>query len=441
MSSPFSLRMPPHSLEAEQSVIGGLLLSGEAYEKVSDRLSEKDFYKSEHKLVFAAIKKLSNEQKPVDILTVTDALKASNDLDSVGEPYLLDLMARVPSIHNIVAYANMVRQRSIKRQVINSISDITDKAYKDELSAEELLKAYETSASSISDAGFNAADPDPIKKVMQAAFERLSSPQLKDNYLRTGFKDLDNLISGFQKGDLIILAARPSMGKTTLALNFAENNALSENKPTLIFSLEMSKEQLALRFISSLGRVNQQKLRRVNLSQGEWISVGNAIAAFSKANMHIDDTPALTPSDIRTRARRMARNLQSNLGLIVIDYLQLIHDPAYKNNRTQEIGAITRKLKALARELNVPVLVLSQLNRALESRGDKRPGMSDLRDSGEIEQDADLIAFIYRDEVYNEQSAAKGIAEVIISKQRNGPVGRVNLKFFGEFTRFENICL
>ncbi len=440
-----AVKIPPHSIEAEQSVIGGLLIDNQSWDEVSDVLIETDFYQQAHRLIFAAITELASRQQPFDLITVTETLKAHNTLESIGgETYLYEVANRVPSVANIAAYAQIVRERSVLRRLISTAHEIADLAFHPEnRSSAELLDEAEGKVFAIAEQGQHRSEPVKSSQIMAKAFERLSELQLSTDHITgmpTGFVDLDHMTSGLQPGDLIIIAARPSMGKTAFAMNLAENVLVQKKKPVLVFSMEMSGEQLALRLISSWGRVNQHNLRIAKLSGEEWGRVTGAVSAFSQMPLYLDDTPSLHPAEVRARARRLMRQCNGELGLIVIDYLQLMQVPGFKENRNLEISQISRSLKSLARELKVPVVALSQLNRGLEQRGDRRPIMSDLRESGAIEQDADVIAFIYRDEVYNENTTDKGIAEIIISKQRNGPIGRVKLRFFGEYTRFENLA-
>lgn len=440
-----ALKIPPHSIEAEQSVVGGLLIDNRAWDVVADRLAETDFYRHEHRTIFLAIAELAARQMPFDLLTVAEVLKTHNTLDNIGgESYLYELAGKVPSVANIMAYADIVRERSVLRQLISTAGEIADSAFNPaERSSLELLDEAERKVFAIAEQGSHRSEPLKSSQIMAKAFERLSELQHSTDPITgvaTGFVDLDYMTSGLQPGDLIIVAARPSMGKTAFAMNLTENLLMKRRKAALVFSMEMSGEQLALRLMSSWGRVNQHNLRTAKLSNEEWGRVGAAVSAFSQAPLYLDDTPGLSPSEVRARARRLMRQCNGELGLIVIDYLQLMQIHGFKENRTLEISQISRSLKSLARELNVPVVALSQLNRSLEQRSDRRPVMSDLRESGAIEQDADVIAFIYRDEVYNENSPDKGIAEIIISKQRNGPIGKVRLRFFGEYTRFENLA-
>ncbi len=439
-----ALKIPPHSIEAEQSVIGGLLMDNRAWDLVADHLTETDFYRQEHRTLFLAITELVTRQAPFDLLTVTEVLKTHNTLESIGgEAYLYELAGRVPSVANIMAYADIVRERAVMRRLIEAAHDIADAAFNPEQrSSAELLDEAEGKVFAIAETGFHRSEPMKSSQIMAKAFERLSELQHSTNHITgvsTGFSKLDDMTSGWQAGDLIIIAARPSMGKTAFAMNLAEEVVMKQKKPALVFSMEMSAEQLALRLISSLGRVDQHKVRTARLSPQEWNRVGSTVSLFSQAPLYLDDTPGLSPGEVRARARRLMRQCGGELGVIIIDYLQLMQVPGFNENRTQEVSQISRSLKSLARELKVPVIALSQLNRSLEQRADRRPVMSDLRESGSIEQDADVIAFIYRDEVYNENSTEKGKAEIIISKQRNGPIGKVHLSFLGQFTRFEDI--
>lgn len=436
------LKIPPHSIDAEQSVLGGLMLDNQAWDRVSDLVSSVDFYRADHRNIFTAISNLANNSKPIDVITVMEALKERKLLDEAGgEVYLFELAKNTPSAANIVAYANIVRERSVLRQLISSAGEIADSAFNpDGRDVLELLDNAERKIFEIAEQGGHTAGPSDIKSLLTKAVERIDLLYHSDSAITgipTCFTDFDEMTSGLQKSDLIIVAGRPSMGKTSFAMNIAENAALKTKKPVLIFSMEMPGDALAMRMMSSLGRIDQHRLRTGKLDEADWPRVTSAVSMLSEIKMFIDDTPALSPSDLRSRARRVARE-QGELGLIVVDYLQLMQVPGAKENRTAEISEISRSLKSIARELNVPLIALSQLNRSLEQRSDRRPIMSDLRDSGAIEQDADVIVFIYRDEVYNEDSPDKGVAEIIIGKQRNGPIGKVKLTFLGKYTKFEN---
>lgn len=436
------LKIPPHSIEAEQSVLGGLMLDNQAWDRVGDLLSTIDFYRADHRNIFNAIANLANSAKPMDAITVMEALKERKQLDEAGgEVYLFELAKNTPSAANIVAYANIVRERSVLRQLISSAGEIADSAFNSGgRNVLELLDEAERKIFEIAEQGGNKSGPNDIKNLLTKAVERIDHLYQSGSSITgipTCFTDFDEMTSGLQKSDLIIIAGRPSMGKTILGMNIAENAALKTKKPILVFSMEMPGEALAMRMMSSLGRIDQHRLRTGKLDEEDWPRVTSAVSMLSEIKMFIDDTPALSPSDLRSRARRIARE-QGELGLIVVDYLQLMQIPTMKENRTAEISEISRSLKTLAKELNVPVIALSQLNRSLEQRADKRPVMSDLRDSGAIEQDADVIVFIYRDEVYHEDSPDKGVAEIIIGKQRNGPIGKIKLTFLGKYTKFEN---
>ncbi|HQW63247.1 MAG TPA: replicative DNA helicase [Pseudomonadota bacterium] len=439
-----ALRVPPHSLEAEQAVLGGLMLSGEAWAKIADKLTERDFYRRDHQLMYRAIGELSEKGMPCDAVTLGEWFDAQGLAESVGGTrYVLELANSTPSAANIVAYAEIVREKSVLRQLIDAGMEITGDGFRPEgRSSQELVESAEQKVFQIAEAGSRGRQGFvPMRSAVKEAFRLLQEryeSRSPITGLPTGFNDLDYKTAGLQAGDLIIIAARPSMGKTALSLNIAEYAAIKTGKAAAVFSMEMSSSQLAFRLISSLGRINQQHLRTGELADEEWPRVTSAITMLSEAKIFIDDTPSLSPLELRARARRLKR--EHDLGLIVVDYLQLMQVPGNKENRATEISEISRSLKALARELGVPVIALSQLNRSLEQRTDKRPVMADLRESGAIEQDADVIVFIYRDEYYNPESNEKGIAEIIIGKQRNGPTGTVKLTFLGQYTRFENFA-
>ena len=439
------LKRPPHSIEAEQSIVGGLLLSNQAWDAVSTKLCEADFYRSEHRILFRAIQSLANKDQPFDVVTLLDTLKSTNDLDDAGgEAYLFELANNTPSVANISAYADIVREKSVHRQLISVASDIADSGYNPNgREVAELLDFAETKVFAIAEQTASEGGPEAIKSVLVRAVERIDELYHSDDAitgLSTGLTELDNLTSGLQRADLVIVAGRPSMGKTTLVMNMAEHAAIKAGKPVLVFSMEMPADSLAMRMMSSLGRIDQHNIRTGKLTDDDWPRVTSAVHMLSEAPLFIDDTPGLSPAEMRARARRLMKE-HGQPGLIVVDYLQLMKIPGFKSeNRTGEISEISRSLKSLAKELDVPVIALSQLNRSLEQRTDKRPVMSDLRESGAIEQDADLICFIYRDEVYNEDSPDKGTAEIIVSKQRNGPIGKVRVAFLGKYTRFEDLA-
>lgn len=438
-----ALRVPPHSIEAEQAVLGGLMLSTEAWDKVADRLTEEDFYRRDHQLIFRAVRSLAEHSQPCDAITLGEWFEAQGMSEQVGgSSYVIELASTTPSAANILAYAEIVREKSILRNLIDVGTNIVNDAFQPAgRSSRDVLESAEQQVFKIAEVGARGrSGPQAMRGPMKEAFQILQKRYENQGAitgLPTGFIDFDNLTAGLQPSDLIILAARPAMGKTSLALNMAEYAAIKTRKAVAVFSMEMSASQLAFRLISSNGRVDQQHLRTGQLEDEDWSRVTSAITLLADTKIFIDDTPALSPVELRSRARRMAR--EHELGLIVIDYLQLMHVPGSKENRATEISEISRSLKALAKELNVPVVALSQLNRSLESRTDKRPVMADLRESGAIEQDADLIVFIYRDEYYNkENSPDKGLAEIIIGKHRNGPTDTVKLVFNGRFTRFDN---
>lgn len=440
--NPSSVKIPPHSIEAEQSVLGGLMLDNRAWDQIVDKLREDDFYRHEHRLIFRAMSRLLDQNKPIDVLTVSEALGEWHELDNVGgEVYLFELANNTPSAANITAYADIVRERSVLRQLIAAAGDIADNAFNSQgRSITELLDAAEQRVFSISEQGARGNGPVNIKDFLGKTMDRIDTLFHADSSITgvpTGYHDFDEMTSGLQPSDLVIIAGRPSMGKTTFAMNIAEHVAIKSRFPVLIFSMEMPGEAIVMRLLSSLCRIDQLRIRTGKLSDEDWPRISSTVSMLSDAPFYIDDTPGLSPAEMRARSRRLAKE-QGQLGMIVVDYLQLMQVPGYNENRTAEISEISRSLKGLAKELKVPVVALSQLNRGLEQRADKRPVMSDLRESGAIEQDADVIAFIYRDEVYNENSPEKGTAEIIIAKQRNGPIGKVRLTFMGQFTCFEN---
>jgi len=437
-----NFKIPPHSIEGEQAVLGGLMLDKRAWEQIADRITEEDFYRFDHKLIFRSIAKLEAADKPFDVVTLSDELSKAHQLEEAGGlSYLGQLAKETPSAANIRAYADIVHERSVLRQLIEVGTDIAGSAFDPEgRDSKELLDDAERRVFSIAEQG-NRAEKGfkGIKQLLTSTVEQIQELFEQEGTLSgvtTGFSDFDEQTSGLQKGDLVIVAGRPSMGKTTFAMNIAENAAIAQGIPVAVFSMEMPAESLAMRMISSMGRIDQHRLRTGQLNDEDWPRITSAVSLLSEAKIFVDDTPALSPTDLRARARRLKR--EHGLGLIVIDYLQLMQVAGSSENRTNEISEISRGLKALAKELEVPVIALSQLNRSLEQRPNKRPIMSDLRESGAIEQDADLIVFIYRDEVYNEDTPEKGVAEIIVGKQRNGPIGTTRLTFLGQFTKFEN---
>jgi len=438
------LRVPPQSVEAEQAVLGGLMLAPEAYDTVADSLVERDFYRRDHQLIFRAIRELAEKSRPFDAVTLGEWFESNGQSELVaGGSYLIELVSTTPSTANIKAYAEIVRDKSVLRQLIEVGTGIVNDGFQpDGRESSEILAKAEQEVFAIAEAGAQGrSDFTPMNTALSEAFDVLQKRYDAGGAvtgLPTGYTEFDEMTAGLQPTDLLILAARPAMGKTTLALNMAEHAAIRTKKAVAVFSMEMSASQLALRLISSNGRVNAQRLRSGQLEDEDWSRVTSAIRMLKEAKIFIDDTPGLSPDQLRSKARRLKR--EHDLGLVVIDYLQLMSVPGNNENRATEISEISRSLKHLAKELNVPVIALSQLNRSLETRADKRPVMADLRESGAIEQDADVIIFIYRDDYYNkENSPDKGLAEVIIGKQRNGPTGSIKLRFFGEYTRFDNL--
>ena len=444
-----SLKLPPNSVEAEQSVLGGLLLENESLDKIADILNQADFYRHDHRLIYIHIAKLIEQNRPADIVTVAESLENSAELSSVGGiAYLGALAQNTPTAANIRRYAEIVRERSIMRKLVEVGSGIAESAYSPQgRDAQQLLDEAEAKIFQIAESG-NRGNQGfvNIQTLLPQVADRIDFLYQRENQgsvtgIPTGFEDLDERTSGFQPGDLIIVAGRPSMGKTAFSLNIAENVALDSKKPVAVFSMEMGATQLATRMIGSVGRLDQHRMRNGNLEDEDWVRLTTALGKLNDAPIFIDEGAGLSSFDVRARARRLHRQT-GGLGLIVVDYLQLMAGTSGRasENRATEISEISRSLKSLAKELNVPVVALSQLNRSVEQRPDKRPVMSDLRESGAIEQDADLILFIYRDEVYNPDSEDKGMAEIIIAKQRNGPIGRIRLTFLGQHTRFENFA-
>ncbi|MDA0705665.1 MAG: replicative DNA helicase [Proteobacteria bacterium] len=436
------LRVPPHSIEAEQSLIGGLMLDHKSWDKVADVVTASDFYRKDHRLIFAAIASLAESANPSDVVTVSEHLDNRGELEAAGGlEYLATLANETPGAANARSYARILRERSMLRSLISAGNEISGAAFStDGRSAADIVDEAERLVFEIAESGARGKSGfKALKEILPAAVDRIDLLHQSDGDITgisTGFTEFDKLTAGLQPGDLIIIAGRPSMGKTTLAINIAENAAIGSKIPTAIYSMEMPSQQLAFRMISSLGRVDQSHLRTGRFPDEDWSRINTAVQLMSDAPIFIDDSAGLSPTEIRARARRLQR--EHGLGLIVIDYLQLMTVPGNKENRATEISEISRSLKSLARELSVPVIALSQLNRSVEQRTDKRPVMSDLRESGAIEQDADLIVFIYREEVYNQDTPRKGIADIAIAKQRNGPIGSFPLTFVGRYTKFEN---
>jgi|TARA_B110000879_G_scaffold145469_1_gene188858 replicative DNA helicase len=442
-----TLKVPPHSIEAEQSVVGGLLLENDALDRVADILNVEDFYQHDHKTIYKHIAKLIERNRPADIVTVAESLESTAELSAVGGiAYLGSLAQNTPSAGNIRRYAEIVRERAIMRKLVSVGTEIVGSAFgPNGRDAQQLLDEAEAKIFKIAESGDKGSEGfQDIKELLPQVAEKIDElfsreDQSEVTGIPTGFTDLDKMTSGLHGGDLVIVAGRPSMGKTAFSINMAENVALDTGLPVAIFSMEMGATQLATRMIGSIGRLDQHKMRTGRLEDEDWEKLTTALGRLNEAPIFIDEGASLSSFDVRARARRLHRQM-GKLGLIVVDYLQLMSAPAgtRSENRATEISEISRSLKALAKELDVPVVALSQLNRSLEQRPDKRPVMSDLRESGAIEQDADLILFIYRDEVYNPDSEDKGTAEIIIGKQRNGPIGRVRLTFIGQHTRFED---
>jgi replicative DNA helicase len=438
------LKLQPQSIEAERSVIGALLISSDSWDGVAEVVAAADFYRPEHRAIFRQIALLVDRGEPVDVVTVSDRLLATGELDAAGgHTYLAELAEQTPTASNVRAYAKAVRERSVLRQLINAAQDIASAGFNPEgRSSEELVDEAERLIMQISESGQKAGGPQGMEGLLKGAIDRIEELYNTGGDitgLTTGFIDLDRMTSGLQPSDLVIVAGRPSMGKTSFAMNLVENAALASDRPLMVFSMEMPAEQLVIRMLSSLGRIDQSRVRTGKLEQDDWPKLASATEKLKGTQVFIDDTPALTPTELRSRVRKLVRE-QGDLGMIMVDYLQLMRVAGSGEGRTAEISEISRSLKAIAKEFKCPVVALSQLNRSLEQRPNKRPVNSDLRESGAIEQDADVIMFIYRDEVYNEDSPDKGVAEIIIGKQRNGPIGSCRLSFQGQFTRFENLA-
>jgi replicative DNA helicase len=440
-----ALRTPPHSIEAEQSVIGGLLLDNNAWDRIADLIRSDDFYRYDHRLIFEHILKLVDRSRPADVITVYEALQNSGKADDAGGlGYLNSVAQYTPSASNIRRYAEIVRDKSVLRRLVTVSDEISTTALNPQgRDTKTILDEAEGKIFKIAEEGARGtAGFQELQPVLARVVERIDELYNRDSDsditgIPSGFADLDSKTSGLQAGDLIIVAGRPSMGKTAFSLNIGEHVAIDAGLPVAVFSMEMGAEQLAMRLLGSVGRLDQHRVRTGKLIDEDWPRLTNAVHKMQDAQLFIDETPALSPTELRARSRRLARQC-GRLGLIIIDYLQLMGSSSPGENRATEISEISRSLKALAKELSCPVIALSQLNRSLEQRPNKRPVMSDLRESGAIEQDADVILFIYRDEVYNPDSPDKGTAEIIIGKQRNGPIGTVRVTFLGQYTKFEN---
>lgn len=440
------LRLPPQSLEAEQGVLGGLMLSSDQFDKVVELVTATDFYHPQHRQIFSVMMALVQSGKPLDLITVSESLDSKKELEQIGGlAYLAELAKNTPSASNIDAYARIVRERAVLRQLITTAQEIAQSGFNPEgRDSTELLSIAEQKVASIAEGRSTDAGFSEVGALLKGALDRIDKlyhAEKDITGLTTGFKELDKQTSGWQNGDMVIIAARPSMGKTALAMNAVENALLyGDNKPVLVFSLEMPAESLIMRMLSSIGKIDQTRVRSGKLDEGDWERLTAAVTKLQNKPLYIDDTPGISPVEMRARIRRYCKD-HGEVGLIMVDYLQLMRGTGNSNeNRTNEVSEISRSLKSIAREFNCPILVLSQLSRAVENRPNRRPINSDLRESGAIEQDADVILFIYRDEVYNEESKDKGVAEIIIGKQRNGPIGTVRLAFQGKYTRFDNLA-
>ena len=440
-----AIKQPPHSVEAEQSVLGGLMLDNNTWDTVSEVLLEEQFYRPTHRMIFRTMQKLIDDGRPIDVVTLSEELDRTAELEQAGGlEYLVSLARNTPSTSNIRAYSEIVRDRSLLRQMIGVANEIADSAFHPGgRASDEILNEAEQKIFQIAENRPNQGGPEGVNPLLKRAVDRIDELFNNSDALTgvtTGFDDLDDRTGGLQKADLVIVAARPSMGKTTFAMNLVENALMATERPVLVFSLEMPADQLVTRMLSSLGRINQTKVRNGQLEEDDWPKLTTAVNMLKNKPLFIDDQPGISPNEMRTRARRIVRE-HGDISMIMVDYLQLMTLKTGKSEgRTQEISEISRSLKALAKEMGCPVVALSQLNRSLEQRPNKRPVNSDLRESGAIEQDADVIMFIYRDEVYNEDSPDKGTAEIIIGKQRNGPIGSLRLAFIGKYTRFENLA-
>ena len=437
-----TLKVPPHSVDAEQAVLGGLMLDNSEWDNIADVILPEDFYRSEHQLIFQIMTQQSEARSPIDVVTLVESLNSLNELENAGGlDYLSELSGNAPGTANIQAYADIIRERAILRRLISVANSIADSGYNTGgRKAADILDEAEQRVFNVADERPQGQGPVPINPLLTKAVDRIDELAGSDGGitgLASGYSDLDKMTCGWQKSDLVIVAGRPSMGKTAFAMNLVEHAILNYDEPVLVFSLEMPSQSLVFRMLSSIGKIDQTKLRTGQLSEDDWPGFNDAVSKLKDRPLFIDDSAGLSPMDMRSRARRVVRE-HGQLGMVVVDYLQLMQIRGTSENRVGEITEISRSLKLLAREFECPVIAVSQLNRGLESRPNKRPVMSDLRESGAIEQDADVIAFIYRDEVYNEDSTDKGKAEINIAKQRNGPIGKITLSFQGKFTRFEN---
>jgi replicative DNA helicase len=440
-----SLRTPPHSLDAEQSVLGGLLLDNRAWESVSEVLEDNDFYSHKHRNIYRAIKSLVDQEQPVDVVTVSEELDELGTLEEVGGiAYLGELADMTPSTANSGAYGVIVKERSQQRRLIEAANEITLQAYEPEgKNSLDILSDAEQKIAQIAEGNRKEGGPVVVGPILKSTLDQLDELFNKPeglSGLTTGFTEIDNRTSGFQKADMVVVAGRPSMGKTTYAMNLVENALVATKRPCIVFSMEMPSESIVMRMLSSIGKIDQTRVRSGKLIEDDWPRLSSAVNILKDLPLYIDDTPALTPQDMRARCRKVYRENDNDLALVMVDYMQLMRVSGPSEGRSQEISEISRSMKAIAKEFGCPIIALSQLNRSLEQRPNKRPVMSDLRESGAIEQDADIIAFIYRDEVYNEDTPDKGIAEIITGKHRNGPIGTDRLAFVGKYTRFENLA-
>ncbi|OUS40005.1 replicative DNA helicase [Oleispira antarctica] len=440
-----SLRTPPHSIDAEQSVLGGLLLDNRAWEAVSEVLEDTDFYSHKHRNIYRAIKSLVDQEQPIDVVTVSEELDELGTLGEVGGiAYLGELADMTPSTANSGAYGVIVKERSQQRLLIEAAADISLSAYEPEgKNSLDILSDAEQKIAQIAEGNRKEGGPVVVGPILKSTLDQLDELFNKPEGLSgitSGFTEIDNRTSGFQKADMVVVAGRPSMGKTTYAMNLVENALIATKRPCIVFSMEMPSESIVMRMLSSIGKIDQTRIRSGKLIEDDWPRLSSAVNILKDLPLYIDDTPALTPQDMRARCRKVYRENDNDLGLVMVDYMQLMQVTGVSEGRSQEISEISRSMKAIAKEFSCPIIALSQLNRSLEQRPNKRPVMSDLRESGAIEQDADIIAFIYRDEVYNEDTPDKGIAEIITGKHRNGPIGTDRLAFVGKYTRFENLA-
>ncbi len=439
-----NLRLPPHSIEAEQAVLGGLILNNAAWDTVSEQVVTDNFYRRDHRLIFVQIARLAEAGGPVDVVTLGESLNQEGVLEEAGGmAYLYELEQNTPSASNIRAYANVVRERATLRNLIQTAQDIADSGFNPQgRESAELIDEAERRIMAVSERVPKVGGPQPVEPLLNEVVEHIAELSESDSEitgLSTGFLELDRMTSGLQRADMIVVAGRPGMGKTSLAMNLVEHAVLQMGKTVLVFSMEMSATQLILRLLASVGRIDQTRIRSGQLDHDDWARLSTAMERLKDGRLYIDDTAALNPTEVRSRARRLVRE-HGELGLIMVDYLQLMRVSGNSEGRVAEISEISRNLKAIAKEFDCPVLAVAQLNRALEQRVDRRPVNSDLRDSGAIEQDADVIMFIYREEFYNEDSPEKGVAEIIFGKQRNGPTGKKRLAFNGKYTRFDNLA-